>query len=624
MKNERIMRMKLIDIKKLTFEYFRRDADGNVEETIDALKDITLDVEQGDFIAILGRNGSGKSTLAKQINALLLPGKGEVIVDGMDTSEEELILQIRQTAGMVFQNPDNQIVGNLVEEDTAFGPENLGVPTTEILERVEDALTVTGMENYRNQSPNHLSGGQKQRVAIAGVLAMNPKCIIFDEATAMLDPQGRRQMIEVAKKLQREQAITIILITHHMDEVLAADKVFIMKDGALVADGTPEDIFMKKQMLAECGLSLPELYEYLDYLTKQDIITREERKHIKDSKQLSDLLCDKYSTQKTDRDKLWQGDTEENEQLRTGKQENEQPYKGDQLKKKEKPDESIEEEGIRLHHISYQYSKGLEDERLALKDVSLYLPKGEFVAVIGHTGSGKSTLMQHLDGLYLPTEGKVYFNGKDISDPKYPIRELRQKVGLVFQYPEYQLFAETVEEDVLFGPENLGISKDEAKKRAHAAIEAVGLPETIYRNSPLQLSGGQKRRVAIAGVLAMQPEYLVLDEPTAGLDPFAARALLNMLKELQRSQGMTIVIVSHSMEEVAEYADRILVMEQGEKIMDGAVWEVFEQDERLHQIGLAVPIGITLLHNLKKAGFEVDTTKYRKKDIYIELKKISR
>ncbi len=689
--------MKLIDIKKLTFEYFRRDADGNVTEAIDALKDITLEVEQGDFIAILGRNGSGKSTLAKHINALLFPKKGEVIVDGMDTTKEELLLEIRQTAGMVFQNPDNQIVGNLVEEDTAFGPENLGVPTTEIRDRVKDALTITGMESFRNQSPNHLSGGQKQRVAIAGVLAMNPKCIIFDEATAMLDPQGRRQMIEVAKKLQREQGITIILITHHMDEVLAADKVFVMKDGTLMADGSPEEIFLKKQVLAECGLSLPELYEYLDYLMDQNIITHEERIHIKDGKQLSDLLCVKYAGRMADRGKPGieteknsalknkgkeqenitenhvsvsdlEEDTEEKEQLCEREQsykgerpekkeqpckteqsykgerpekkeqpcETEQSYKGKRPEKKEQPckaeqlyqdektDQRIEEEGIRLCHVSYQYNKSLADERLALKDVSLQLTKGEFVAVIGHTGSGKSTLMQHLDGLYLPTEGTVYFNGKDISAPKFPIKELRQKVGLVFQYPEYQLFAETVEEDVLFGPENLGISKDEAKKRAHAALEAVGLPETIYKNSPLQLSGGQKRRVAIAGVLAMQPEYLVLDEPTAGLDPLTARSLLNMLKELQRSRDIAIVIVSHSMEEVAEYADRIIVMEQGEKIMDGAVWEVFEQDERLQKIGLAVPTGITLLHDLKKEGFDVDTTKYRKKDIYKELTKLNR
>ena len=223
--------MRLIDIKNLTFEYFRRDSEGNLEEMIEALKGVSIDVKQGEFVAIVGRNGSGKSTLAKHINALLLPSEGAIVVDGLDTSEEELRLSIRKSAGMVFQNPDNQIVGNLVEEDVAFGPENLGVPTGEIWNRVEDSLETVEMETYRNASPNHLSGGQKQRVAIAGVLAMEPKCIIFDEATSMLDPQGREQIIFAARQLQKEKNITVIFITHHMDEVIWSDRVFVMEQG---------------------------------------------------------------------------------------------------------------------------------------------------------------------------------------------------------------------------------------------------------------------------------------------------------------------------------------------------------------------------------------------------------
>lgn len=597
--------MKLIDIKNLTFEYFRRDTEGNVEEIVEALKDVSLDVKQGEFIAILGRNGSGKSTLAKHINALLLPGEGEVIVDGMDTSDGEIRLKIRQTAGMVFQNPDNQIVANLVEEDVAFGPENLGVSTENIWNRVNDALNVTGMEDYRNQSPNHLSGGQRQRVAIAGVLAMEPKCIIFDEATAMLDPQGRKQMIEAAKRLQVEKGISIILITHHMDEVILADKVFVMKDGKVMGQGTPEQIFAKKELLEECGLCLPVFYQYLYFLIGQGILSKEECYGIQNEKELSKLLCKKYNGigRKTVSDGIYEG----------GRSDEKAPQKDTQTLKKE---------GILLNHVSYIYNKGFSDERIALNDVSLKIEKGEFVAVIGHTGSGKSTLMQHLNGLYLPTEGNVYFNGQDITDKDFSLKKLRQKVGLVFQYPEYQLFAETVEKDVCFGPENMEISRVEAQKRAYEAIKAVGLPDTIYDNSPLQLSGGQKRRVAIAGVLAMQPEYLVLDEPTAGLDPFSAEALLSMLKELQEKKGITIVIVSHSMEEVAEYAERIVVMERGEKRMDGTVFEVFEQAEALEEMGLSVPLGMKILHDLKNEGVDVDVTKHRKMDICGELLKL--
>lgn len=597
--------MKLIDIKNLTFEYFRRDDEGNVEEMIEALQDVSLDVKQGEFIAIVGQNGSGKSTLAKHINALLLPGEGEVIVDGMDTQDEEVRLQIRQTAGMVFQNPDNQIVGNLVEEDVAFGPENLGVSTEQIWNRVDDALTATDMEEYRNQSPNQLSGGQKQRVAIAGVLAMEPKCIIFDEATAMLDPQGRKQILNVMKWLQKEKGITIILITHHMDEVLSADKVFVMKEGRIMDCGTPQQIFAKKELLEECGLCLPPLYQYLHFLAGQGLVSSEEMSYVHNDIELSRLLCAKYAKSggmSGNNLRSFHADERLSGSFADGQ------FNRAQVNSKPT-------EGILLNHVSYYYNKGFANERKALTDVSLGIQKGEFVAVIGHTGSGKSTLMQHLNGLYLPTEGNVYFNGQDITDEDFSLKELRQKVGMVFQYPEYQLFAETVEKDVCFGPENMDIPKVEAQKRAYAAIAAVGLPDTIYDSSPLQLSGGQKRRVAIAGVLAMQPDYLVLDEPTAGLDPVSADELLTMLKELQETQGIAIVIVSHSMEEVAEYADRVIVMQQGQICMDDTVSRVFEQAEKLESLGLTVPMGIKLLHDLKNAGIYVDTSKCRMADI---------
>lgn len=590
-----MIKQKLIDIKNVTFEYFRRDEDGNVESMIEALKDVSLDVEKGQFVAILGRNGSGKSTLAKHINALLFPSEGEVIVDGMDTEDGELRLKIRQTAGMVFQNPDNQIVGNLVEEDIAFGPENLGIPTADIWNRVDESLDKTGMEAFRNQSPNHLSGGQKQRVAIAGVLAMHPKCIIFDESTAMLDPQGRRNIIDVARGLQQEYGITILLITHHMDEVLAADHVFVMKDGRIMGQGTSMEIFAQHKLLEECGLRLPVLYQYLDFLEQEQIIDAVAYRNIHN---VEDLI-----TEMTRR------------------------YQKEQADQTEFPNDLIDEiqvernagEGILLNHVSYVYNKGFADERTALKDVNLHITKGEFVAVIGHTGSGKSTLMQHLNGLYTATEGTVYYNGQDIADHDFSIKQLRQKVGLVFQYPEYQLFAETVEKDVCFGPENMDISKVEAQKRAYEAIESVGLPDTIYDCSPLQLSGGQKRRAAIAGILAMQPDYLVLDEPTAGLDPYSAEKLLEMLKDLQVRQGIAIILVSHSMEEVAEYADRIVVMDQGKICFDEPTWKVFTRKQELEELGLAVPTGNRILNALKNVGNDIDVKHSTKEEVCGEL-----
>lgn len=603
--------MKFLDIKNLTFEYFRRDAEGNVDEMIEALQDVSLNVKTGEFIAILGENGSGKSTLAKHINALLLPGEGQVIVDGMDTEDEEVRLQIRRTAGMVFQNPDNQIVGNLVEEDIAFGPENLGVPTEEIWERVNDVLDITGMKGYRNKSPNQLSGGQKQRVAIAGVLAMQPKCIIFDEATAMLDPKGRKQLIETARRLQKENDITIILITHHMDEVLFADRVFIMKNGQIAGEGSPRQIFKQKGLLTECGLALPAFYEYLYFLTEQGILSEAEADGIYDEEELLAVLLERYSEVLASKGFMTDIGTDES-------------VHNDMITSDVRMDKTTNmlTEGLFLNNVSYYYNKGFKNECVALNNVTLGIGKGEFVAVIGHTGSGKSTLMQHLNGLYLPMEGNVYFNGNDITDKDFEIKKLRQQVGLVFQYPEYQLFAETVEKDVCFGPENMEISKVEAQKRAYEAIRAVGLPETIYDVSPLQLSGGQKRRVAIAGILAMNPDYLVLDEPTAGLDPCSAKELLAMLKSLQEEQGITVVIVSHSMEEVADYADRIIVMDKGSVCMDAAAYEVFGQEQQLDELGLDVPIGIKMLHGLKNVGIGVDVKKIKQKDICNELQNI--
>ena len=248
----------MIKAENVTFEYDRLDEEGNIESKLTAVDHLSLKIESGSFIAVLGHNGSGKSTFAKHINALLTPTDGTLWVNGMDTKDEEHLWDIRQNAGMVFQNPDNQIIGTIVEEDVGFGPENLGVPTDEIWTRVEESLDAVGMLKYRHHSPNKLSGGQKQRVAIAGVMAMHPKCIVMDEPTAMLDPHGRKSVIETAKKLNKEEGITVILITHYMEEVIEADRIFVMDDGKLVMEGTPKDVFSKVDKLKELRLDVPQ------------------------------------------------------------------------------------------------------------------------------------------------------------------------------------------------------------------------------------------------------------------------------------------------------------------------------------------------------------------------------
>lgn len=251
--------MGIIEAKKLIFEYIRRDEEGNVEGITRAVDEVDLDIKQGDFVAILGHNGSGKSTLAKHLNAILYPTEGTVWVDGKDTAKEEYLWDIRQNAGMVFQNPDNQIIGQVVEEDVGFWPENMGVPTKEIWERVEESLKAVGMYKYRKHSPNKLSGGQKQRVSIAGVIAMHPKCIILDEPTAMLDPNGRKEVIRAVRALNQVEGITVILITHYMEEIIHTDKAIVMDKGRIAMQGTPREIFSQVEKLKELRLDVPQV-----------------------------------------------------------------------------------------------------------------------------------------------------------------------------------------------------------------------------------------------------------------------------------------------------------------------------------------------------------------------------
>lgn len=253
--------MGIIKASRLIFDYIRRDEDDHVEEVTRAINEMNLDIKEGDFVAILGHNGSGKSTFAKQINGILLPTEGTVWVSDMNTADDSHIWDIRKTAGMVFQNPDNQIIGNIVEEDVGFGPENLGVPTDEIWRRVDESLEAVGMTAYRLKSPNKLSGGQKQRVAIAGVMAMRPRCIILDEPTAMLDPNGRKEVIRTVRELNRKEGITVLLITHYMEEVIDADRVIVMDDGRLVMDGTPQEIFSRVAELKSYRLDVPQVTE---------------------------------------------------------------------------------------------------------------------------------------------------------------------------------------------------------------------------------------------------------------------------------------------------------------------------------------------------------------------------
>ena len=499
----------------------------------------------------------------------------------MDTASDADIWNIRQKAGMVFQNPDNQIIGTVVEEDVGFGPENLGVPTEDIWKRVDESLQAVGMTAYRHHSPNKLSGGQKQRVAIAGVMAMHPKCIVLDEPTAMLDPNGRKEVLKAVRELNKKEGVTVILITHYMEEVVFADDVYVMDRGQIVMHGVPREIFSRVDQLKkyrldvpqvtllayelkEAGLAIPDgiltIPELVEALSKPQI-------HVPEGWKLPEATAQK-----------------EEKELLQGK------------------------ESLKLEHVGYTYNPGSAYEMHALKDVNLEIPQGQFVGIIGHTGSGKSTLIQHFNGLIRPTEGHIYFEGQDIWADKFPLRGLRSQVGLVFQYPEHQLFETDVLTDVCFGPKNQNLPPEECEKRAKEALEHVGLDESYYAKSPFELSGGQKRRVAIAGVLAMNPKVLILDEPTAGLDPMGRDEILDQIASLHATRGITIILVSHSMEDIAKYVERIIVMNHGVKTFDDTPKKVFAHYKELEAIGLAAPQITYIMHALEEDGMDVDTS----------------
>lgn len=572
--------MSMIKTDNLIFEYEKRDEEGNVIGTHRAIDEVNLDIEPGQFIAILGHNGSGKSTLAKHMNAILVPSGGTMWVDGKDTKEEENLWDVRQTAGMVFQNPDNQIIGTVVEEDVGFGPENLGVPTEEIWQRVEKSLSAVGMIEYRHHSPNKLSGGQKQRVAIAGVVAMCPKCIVLDEPTAMLDPNGRKEVLRTVEELRKREHVTVILITHYMEEVIGADRVIVMDQGHVVMDGTTREIFSQVELLKKYRLDVPQVTMLAHGLKQRGLDIKE---GILTTNELIEAL-EKVGDWRQNPKKTYVGHAET-------------------VVKKEKKENPI----LKLEHIEYVYSSGTAYEKRALKDINLDIYEGEFVGVIGHTGSGKSTMIQHLNGLMKATNGALYYNGENIYDEKYNLRQLRNNVGLVFQYPEHQLFEIDVLTDVCFGPKNQGLTEEECKKRAIEALELVGLSEKYYDTSPFDLSGGQKRRVAIAGVLAMRPKVLVLDEPTAGLDPKGRDEILDQIAYLQKERNLTVILVSHSMEDIAKYVDRIVVMNKGRKMYDGEPKEVFAHYKELEKVGLAAPQVTYIMHALSEKGMHVNT-----------------
>ena len=597
----------MIRAEQVRFQYKKRDVDGNVIATEEILKGVDLTIKKGEFIALLGRNGSGKTTFSKQLNAILRPSEGTVTVDEMGTKDADKLYEIRQRVGMVFQNPDNQMVAANVEEEVAFGPENLGMESDTIVSRVKQALEQVRMWKRRKTAPSHLSGGQKQRIAIAGILAMHPDYIVLDEPTAMLDPKGRKEVMEALQRLNREQEMTVILITHDMEEAALASRVILLADGQVRFDGTPEDFFGTDVLLAEMGMEAPLSYRVRKIVECKECENTEETNITESGENVYAQVDDACLEDESRSGRVEVGDFEGKKNCQISENtEKEAGHLNDVPK-----DQNL----LSLQHVSYIYSPGTAYEKVALDDVSLSLGKGEIVGLAGHTGSGKSTMIQLLNGLLKPTGGTVTFEGKDIHAKGYSGNYLRSRVGMVFQYPEHQMICDTVWEDVAFGPGKQGLTEEACKTRVEEALRFVNLPEKYYQASPLQLSGGQKRRVAIAGVLAMQPEYIILDEPAAGLDAEGKREIFDRIRQMSREQGIGVLLVSHSMEDLAEYADRIIVLDDGKKILDDKPAQVFAMRETLADCGLDVPEAVKLADKLRASGYQIPQNVIREKEL---------
>ena len=614
---EKAARKEAIKFEKVHFSYTSgNDKDGDVfaEDSAFSLDGVDFSVAEGEFVAVLGHNGSGKSTLARLTNGLLSPSEGNITVLGLEARDHKNLFDIRKQVGIVFQNPDNQTVASIVEDDIAFGPENVGLKRQEIGDRIGFSLAAVEMEEFRNSTPARLSGGQKQRVAIAGVLALKPRIMILDEATAMLDPRGRKEVMDVVLRLNREENITVLLITHYPEEAMLADRAIVMSKGKIVMEAKPAEIFSREDELERYSLTLPRSVRICRGL-------REGGVPVCDTMEADEIVNAVLQRVKTDI-KICENRAEKEQTMVAGTRLTTEDEEINEI-------ENINEIGrVVCENLSHVYNAKSAFETYALRGVNLEICAGDFFGIIGHTGSGKSTFVQHLNALIktpmaekkykpkkpkkgqpLPPKTVLNVNGFDLTDKKTDFKALRSKVGMVFQYPEYQLFAETVFDDVAFGLKNFkkDLTAAEVEIAVREALETVGLDyESVKKRSPFELSGGQKRRVAIAGVIVTKPEILVLDEPAAGLDPLGKEDVMALLHKIHREWCKTVIIVSHDMDEIAENCNRAAIFSEGRIVAADTPKRLFEKVSDLEALGLDVPFTAKVTQKLKENGVVID------------------
>jgi energy-coupling factor transport system ATP-binding protein len=537
------------------------------DDAPDILRGISLRIKDGEFVSIIGENGSGKTTFIKHLNGLYMPSEGTVSVLGLDTSLVKNHCKLRSLVGLVLQNPADQIVASTVEEDIAFGLENLNLPTPEIKTRVAEQLQNAGLLEEAQRPPHLLSGGQIQKLALAGVLARHPKLILFDEPTAMLDPLTRNIFLKQICNLH-QQGKTILYVTHQMEEAVHTDRILVFKEGQVLLDGPPDKIFSTPEILYEVGLDIPKStwfsrqFQQLGWQVPGNVLTPE-------------ALIEALPT-----------------------------YQGSKTPPRVKASLPSAETIIHLEEVSYTYLSDTPLAKRALQNASLDVADHSVHGLAGANGSGKSTLLQHINGILRPEKGQVEVNSVAVSSPDTPLREVIAQVGLVFQNPETQFFSTFVGDEIAYGPKQLNFS--DVRGRVREAMAWVGLEFEAYKDRRLEtLSGGEKRKVALASTLILDPEVLLFDEPTAGMDPSARDDLMALFLRL-KNQGKTLLIASHRLDELAEVTDRLSLMHKGKVTATGKTFEVLFDTDSVSDVGLTPPLAIRLSQALIEKGWPIE------------------
>lgn len=581
-----------------------------------ALNHVSFTVEQGEYIALVGRNGSGKSTLVRLINGLRTPSSGSIRVLGMDPADPEHQAKVRASIAMVFQSPADQIVTSCVEEDIAFGPENLGLPRTEIAARVDEALEMVGLTAFRTRPTRFLSGGQLQKLALAGAIAMRPRCIVFDEATSMLDPRSRKSLLELMDTL-KNQGITVIHVTHEMEEAARASRVILLDQGELVFDGSPARFFSVEACSvpgAPSGISAPASHNERtppdsSQVTLPELYGLELPVNLRFARMLGlsvspgtgpaeiavHLMSSLAAARPYTRQAAAPSGISPSAQIRKGDDDGDRAFQHPGTQDSAEPD-------FMLSDVHYHYLSGTMFEYPALQNITMAIPRGAKVAFIGHAGSGKSTCLQLLNALLVPTKGEVRSLGVNTRE-EHVANRLRSSVPLAIQRPETALFETFTGDDVAFGPRNLGITGAQLVERVRTWMNAAGLSYEEFRDRQIRtLSGGEKRRAALAGVFAMESRAILLDEPSAALDPQTRTRIWSIINRASE-RGSTVVFATHAMEEAAG-ADLVGIFHEGRLVAFGLPSQIFgEHFDPAWNIER--PFLYAMLHELSVRGFRL-------------------